>query len=53
LNAETYDALRKQAEGMGHHAENDVNESHAHESVETEHSMKQSKTTHEHDDHEY
>jgi len=53
LNAETYDALRKQAEGMGHHAENDVKENHEHESVETEHSMKQPKITHEHDDHEH
>lgn len=53
LNAETYDALRKQAEGMGHHAENDEKENHAHESVEMEHSTEQPKTIGEHGNHEH
>jgi len=53
LNAETYAALRRQGEGMGHHAENDVKRNHAHESVEMQHSTEQSKSTHEHNDHEH
>ncbi|MEH6358815.1 MAG: cytochrome c [Pseudomonadales bacterium] len=53
LNAESYASLRKQAKGVGHHAESGVMGKHAHESAEIERSMKQPEITHEHDDHEY
>jgi len=53
LNAESYAALRKQAKGMGHHADSDGEESHAHDSVQMEPAIKHSEHTHEHDDHEH
>ena len=53
LNAESYAALRKQAKGMGHHAETDDKENHAHDSVQMKPSKKHSEHTHEHDDHEH
>lgn len=53
LNAESYAALRKQAEGMGHHAESNGKENHVHDSMQMEPATEHSEHTHEHDHYEH
>lgn len=53
MDASGYEALRKSAKGMGHHADSDGKENHAHDSVQKEPAGKHSEHTHEHHDHEH